>query len=159
MFLLTTYLFNHTELPLECDKCQFSCMPLREMLDHRKEKHRLWECSRCGDSFINQQSFDEHGRGSRKWNYNCVEHPFVSTYVRTSHCIGNIPCFHFFVWGDDPRKVCMDLWLNPPVCFHFFHCGVRVRCPGGWPRLLVFLYFTKLWSNLSFDMYTSTLYF
>ena len=71
----------------------------------------------------------------------------------------NFPCCHFFVWGDDPRKVCMDLWLNPPVCFHFFHCGVRVRCPGGWPRLLVFLYFTKLWSNLSFDMYTSTLYF
>ena len=22
-----------------------------------------------------------------------------------------------FVRGDDPRKVCMDLWLNPPVCF------------------------------------------
>ena len=78
----TAYLFNHTELPLECDKCQFSCMLLREMQDHRKEKHRLWECSRCGDSFINQQSFDEHGRGSRKWNYNCVEHPFVSSYVR-----------------------------------------------------------------------------
>ena len=75
---------RETELPLECDKCQFSCMPFREMQDHRKEKHRLWECSRCGDSFINQQSFDEHGRGSRKWNYNCVEHPFVSTYVRTS---------------------------------------------------------------------------
>ena len=72
-------LFRETELPLECDKCQFSCMPFREMQDHRKEKHRLWECSRCGDIFINQQSFDEHGRGSRKWNNNCVEHPFVST--------------------------------------------------------------------------------
>ena len=86
---------RETELPLECDKCQFSCMLLREMQDHRKEKHRLWECSRCGDIFINQQSFDEHGRGSRKWNYNCVEHPFVSSYVRLSGRRGEaIPSGH-----------------------------------------------------------------
>ena len=83
----TTQIFRQTELPLNCDKCQFSCDPLREMQDHRKEKHRLWECLRCGDTFINQQSFDEHGRGSGKWNYNCVRHPFYSTYLTLSHFI------------------------------------------------------------------------
>ena len=72
----TTQIFRQTELPLNCDKCQFSCDPLREMQDHRKEKHRLWECRRCGDSYNNQQSFDEHDRGSRK----CREHPYVTAY-------------------------------------------------------------------------------
>ena len=72
----TTQIFRQTELPLNCDKCQFSCDPLRVTQDHRKEKHRLWECRRCGDSYNNQQSFDEHDRGSRK----CREHPYMTAY-------------------------------------------------------------------------------
>ena len=32
----------------------------------------------------------------------------------------NIPCCHFlFFWGDGPSEVCIDLWLNPPVCFMY----------------------------------------
>ena len=49
----TTQIFRQTELPLKCDKCQFSCDPLIVMQNHRKEKHRLWECRRCGDSYTN----------------------------------------------------------------------------------------------------------
>ena len=66
---------------IKCDKCQYSGDYLFKIKDHRKEKHRLWECLRCGETFINQQSFDKHGRGSRisgrKWCHDCDSHPFV----------------------------------------------------------------------------------
>ena len=66
---------------MKCDKCQFSALHLNKIKKHREEKHRLWECLRCGETFINQQSFDKHGRGSRisgrKWCHDCDKHPFV----------------------------------------------------------------------------------
>ena len=54
--------------PIKCDKCQYSGDYLFKIKDHRKEKHRLWECLRCDGTFFNQPSFDKH---------DCDPHPFA----------------------------------------------------------------------------------
>ena len=62
---------------IKCDKCQYSGDHLFKIKEHRKEKHRLWECLRCDETFHNQRSFDKHNNGPKKWFHDCDLHPFA----------------------------------------------------------------------------------
>ena len=76
-FLWSAALVPKKELPMKCDRCQYSNDSMYELRVHREKKHRLWECLRCDKTFHNQRSFDKHNPGPAKWSFDCDLHPFA----------------------------------------------------------------------------------
>ena len=76
-FLWSAALLPKNELPMKCDRCQYSSDSMVDLRVHREKKHRLWECLRCDETFHNQRSFDKHNPGPTKWMHDCDLHPFA----------------------------------------------------------------------------------
>ena len=72
-FIWSAAMLPGDRYPIKCDKCQYSGDYLFKIKDHRKEKHRLWECLRCDGTFFNQPSLDNH---------DCDLHPFARRWIR-----------------------------------------------------------------------------
>ena len=71
-FLWSAAILPVNELPMKCDKCQYSNDSMKKLKEHRRKKHRLWECLRCDETSHSERSYFDHP---------CVEtrdlHPFV----------------------------------------------------------------------------------
>ena len=70
-FLWRAAMLPKDELPMKCDKCQYSNDSMVKLKAHRKKKHRLWECLRCDETCHNERSFFDHCD-------HCKLHPFVN---------------------------------------------------------------------------------
>ena len=60
------------ELPMKCDKCQYSNDSMKKLKEHRRKKHRLWECLSCDETSHSERSHFDHPCVDRK-----DFHPFV----------------------------------------------------------------------------------
>ena len=70
-FLWSAAILPENELPMKCDRCQYSNDSMEKLRAHRKKKHRLWECLRCDKTCHSERSFYDHGD-------TCDLHPFVN---------------------------------------------------------------------------------
>ena len=70
-FIWIAAILTEKDVLKNCDRCQFSDHSLDQIRLHRQEKHRIWECLKCAESFHNKRSFVLHS---------CVLHPFSEKY-------------------------------------------------------------------------------